>query len=77
MSIRYVKIILTTVLVHFAKLAVEDDEEDLLLAQLAELHALLDEIALPLALGVVPVDVVLDEAVSLLASFGFGIVWHL
>ena len=67
---------LAAVLVDLAELLVVDYQQDLLLAKLAQLHALLDEISLSLALGVVPVDVILDQAVSLLGSSGFGIRWH-
>ena len=53
-----------------------DHKKYFLLAKFAELHTLLDEISLSLALGIVPVDVVLDQTVSLLGSCGFWMEWH-
>ena len=75
-DVRHIEGFLAAVLVDLTELPIVDHEEYLLLAEFAELHALLDEISLSLALGVVPVDVVLYQTVSLLGSRGLGIRWH-
>ena len=77
MSLCNVKIALTAILVYFSKFVIEDDEQDLLFAQLAELHAFLDKVALSLTLGVVSVNVILYQAISFFASLCFWIVRHL
>ena len=73
----YIKRIVTAVLCDFCKLLIVNDEKDPLIAQPTELHALLDEVSLSLALRVVAVDVVLDKAVVVFATALFcGLVWH-
>ena len=48
-----------------------------MVAQPAELHALFNEVALSLALRVVAVDVILDEAVAIFATGSFcRLAWH-
>ena len=73
--------VFAAVSIDLAELLVMDHQEDLLLAKLTQLHALLDEISLSLALSVVAMDVVHDETVAILAPGGLDftfcfLLWH-
>ena len=57
---------------EFAEALIILRQEDLLSAQLAQLHALLDQSALPVELGLVVLHPVLDRTV-----FRFCVGWHL
>jgi len=63
-----IKVFIATVLIYLLEFLIVNYEQDVLATQLGKLHGLLEEVALPLALGVVSVDVVLDQLI--LALFG-------
>lgn len=67
-----IEVLMAAVLVEFAEALIILRQEDLLSAQLAQLHALLDQSALPVELGLVVLHPVLDRTV-----FGFCVGWHL
>ena len=73
----YIEGFFTAVFGDFGQLFVVNDEQDMLTTKLTELHALLDEVSLSLALGVVAVDVVLDEGIPVFTSGGLRVLlWH-
>ena len=71
-----IKVFCTGVFVDLPQLLIIDNQYDLLLAEFAELHALLNQISLSLTLCIIPMNIILYEAVSLLGSLGFGIDGH-
>ena len=69
MCVLHVKVLFVArVFVHFGQFLIVNYEEYLLATKLADLHALLDEVPLPLALRIVAVNVVLDETVAVFVS---------
>jgi len=71
-SMTDIKVIVAAVLVEFAEALIVLSQEDFLAAQLAQLHALLNESALTVELGLVVLHTVLNWSVLV-----FCVDWHL